>query len=199
MTHQRERAHSLPMSRMTTAALITAALALTGCGAAVTASGPVPSATTTVAPLASVETVPTGCHLVDGAYPDVRCNPGAASPRVTQANLRQTVCSTVKVGGLTWTQAERKRYLPDAAGRKRAMLAAYGLPAASTARFELDHVIPIGVGGDPGAVANTAPEPWDGPHGAHVKDRLEAKAHADLCAGRITLAAAQALFVRGQW
>ena len=48
---------------------------------------------------------------------------------------------------------------------------AYGVDAPLST-VELDHLEPVSLGGA-STVANLWPETWDGPEGAHVKDRLE--------------------------
>lgn len=57
--------------------------------------------------------------------------------------------------------------------------------------FEVDHLIPLEVGGADVA-ANLWPESYDTkPWNAHVKDRLENYLHEEACAGRIPIEQAQ--------
>jgi hypothetical protein len=68
-----------------------------------------------------------------------------------------------------------------------AQIAAYGYDSASKTLFELDHLVPLEIGGGPADVANLWPEPYAGPNGAHTKDILENKLKAEICAGTIDL------------
>ena len=69
-------------------------------------------------------------------------------------------------------------------------LAAYGQSGPLSA-FELDHLIPLELGGAPAALANLWPEPWDGGLGARAKDKVENDLHARVCEHTLQLAAAQ--------
>jgi hypothetical protein len=73
---------------------------------------------------------------------------------------------------------------------KRSRLAAYGSRGPLSA-FELDHLIPLELGGAPAAVANLWPEPWTGTQGARTKDHVENVLHARVCAKTMRLAIAQ--------
>ena len=64
------------------------------------------------------------------------------------------------------------------------------------ADVELDHDIPLAIGGHPKSPDNLWPEPWDynlnGKNvGAHTKDRLEVKLHSLICSGKIEQITAQ--------
>ncbi len=123
-----------------------------------------------------------GC-VERGGLPDARCTPGATDPRVTQANISATIC----VAGYT------KRVRPSTSVTtpiKRARLAAYGSRGPLSA-FELDHLIPLELGGAPAAVANLWPELWTGTQGARTKDHIENELHARVCAKSMRLATAQ--------
>ncbi|MDP9331882.1 MAG: hypothetical protein M3Q30_01025, partial [Actinomycetota bacterium] len=123
-----------------------------------------------------------GC-VERGGLPDARCTPGATDPRVTQANIATTIC----VAGYT------KRVRPSTSVTtpiKRARLAAYGSSGPLSA-FELDHLIPLELGGAPAAVANLWPEPWNGTQGARTKDHVENVLHARVCAKTMRLTIAQ--------
>jgi hypothetical protein len=111
--------------------------------------------------------------------PDPALTPGAADPRVTQANIATTIC----VPG--YARAVR----PPASftsALKRRQVAARGLPG-STQDYEEDHLIPLELGGAPNDESNLWPEPWAGPWGARVKDRLENRLHRLVCAGDVPL------------
>jgi hypothetical protein len=80
---------------------------------------------------------------------------------------------------------------------KRERMRAYGL-TGSPSLYELDHLIPLELGGAPSSVANLWPEPWAGPDGAHAKDAVENRLHAEVCARRQSLAEAQRRIV-SEW
>lgn len=124
------------------------------------------------------------CHA-RGPLPDSSsgCTPGATDPRVTQATIASTIC---KRGYATSVRPS----LQEARNLKRAALKLYGYKG-SWRLVEGDHLIPVELGGAVGDVHNVWPEMWAGAHGAHAKDRIENSLKRDVCAGRITLAAAQ--------
>lgn len=117
--------------------------------------------------------------------------PGATNPGVTQANIGSTIC----VKGWTATIRPPASYTSDL---KRRQMAALGLPGIA-ADYEEDHRVPLEVGGNPTSEANLYPEPWNGPHGAHAKDVIENRVHADVCAGLLSLAQSQHIFLNDFW
>jgi hypothetical protein len=54
--------------------------------------------------------------------------------------------------------------------------------------YELDHLIPLGLGGHPRSLKNLWLQTWTE---AAVKDRDELRLHREVCAGRMTLELAQ--------
>jgi hypothetical protein len=57
--------------------------------------------------------------------------------------------------------------------------------------------MPLAVGGHPTSPGNLALQLWDGPDGAHVKDVVEVRMKRLVCLGKISLAKAQACFIKG--
>lgn len=57
--------------------------------------------------------------------------------------------------------------------------------------FEEDHLVSLEIGGDPRDPKNLWPQKWSGTWNAHVKDRYENFLHREICAGRMTIEAAQ--------
>ncbi len=104
--------------------------------------------------------------------------PGELDSRVTQATIRGTICTR----GYT-AKVRPSRKVTDAIKRRLAQ----GLPGAPT-DYELDHLIPIGLGGHPRSLKNLWLQTW--PEAA-TKDRDELRLHRDVCAGRMTLEQAQ--------
>lgn len=70
------------------------------------------------------------------------------------------------------------------------VFAAYGVRLADRTRYEVDHLVPRELGGADDLL-NLWPQPWVGTNNAHVKDREENRLHRAVCAGTVTLAAAQ--------
>ncbi len=130
-----------------------------------------------------ITTAPAGsCHY-NGGLPDPVCTPGDRDSRVTQENIASTICAP------GWSKQVR----PPASVTepiKKERMRAYGV-SASAKSVELDHEIPIGIGGAT-STANLWPQPWDGDAGAHKKDELEGILHDLVCGGELPLAQAQA-------
>jgi hypothetical protein len=70
-------------------------------------------------------------------------------------------------------------------------MAAYGLEGQRLADFELDHLIPLELGGAPADVANLWPAPWTGDGSARQKDVVEHFLRREVCRGTMQLAEAQ--------
>jgi len=175
----------------TTKTTITATTTVTG--ASVTSTAP---ASTSVSPpgglLATdpphnaVQPFPAAgrCHArqaANGVLPDPACTPGAVDPHVTDATLESTVC---RRGGYTSTVRPPTSVTNS---EKRLAQAAYGQSDGPSA-YELDHLVPLELGGTPNSAENLWPEPGSSPN---AKDKLEGALHDLLCAHRITLTAAQ--------
>jgi hypothetical protein len=58
-------------------------------------------------------------------------------------------------------------------------------------KYELDHYVPLALGGHPRSKDNLWLQPWDGKWSARTKDRLERKLQVMVCAGRLSLKAAR--------
>ena len=109
----------------------------------------------------------------------------ALNPDVSQETVGQTVCApgytkTVRPGS-AYTQGIKARLLREA-----------GIDPSRAGEFELDHVMPLALGGHPRKLSNLVLQPWDGPHGARMKDILEARLQRLVCAGQLKLFNAQA-------
>ena len=137
-------------------------------------------------PAAVVVSIPAGaaCHSLNG-LPDPTCTPGVADPRVMQDNIHSTIC----VSGYTTAVRPSSTYTDRL---KRQQITAYGYSDTRLADYEEDHLIPLELGGSPTDPKNLWPEPRSGDFPASRKDAVENSLHAKVCAGRITLAAAQA-------
>jgi hypothetical protein len=71
------------------------------------------------------------------------------------------------------------------------LLAEAGIDQSRASEFELDHIVPLTLGGHPSKLSNLALQPWDGVHGAKMKDILENRLHKLVCHGQVTLIDAQ--------
>ena len=100
---------------------------------------------------------------------------------VTQETIEATIC----VRG--WTKTVRPPFTVTNA-IKVAKLRERGLTEADKSRFELDHVIPLALGGAPGDPRNLRLEPWAE---ADRKDGVEACLARAVCDGRISLSEAR--------
>lgn len=158
-------------------------LGIAGCAATTSAATtPAPPKPAAAAGAQAPPTAGAGsCHY-RGALPDAVCTPGEADPRVRGDALRSTICSA---GWAKQTRPPVQVTKPIKKERFRAY--AVTTPLQSV---ELDHRVPIALGGNT-SVANLWPQPWDGTDGAHVKDVLEARLAAMVCAGQLPLATAQ--------
>lgn len=112
--------------------------------------------------------------LVLGPFaPDPTLTPGVTRP-LTLAQL----CGT------RWG-ADHRHVTP---AMRRRVFAAYRVPYATHALYELDHLIPRELAGADD-VANLWPQPWAD---AHLKDREENRLHVAVCRGDLSLTDAQA-------
>lgn len=111
---------------------------------------------------------------------------------MTQASLPQTLC---RRGGYT-SSVRPPAQVADAF--KKLARAAYSSPGDSS-QDELDHLVPLGLGGASDA-RNLWPQPNVGdPHqfdqrasgGGNAKDGVESRLNRAVCAGEMSLAAAQ--------
>ena len=70
------------------------------------------------------------------------------------------------------------------------VFARYHIPYAMHSHYELDHLVPLEIGGS-NRESNLWPQPRSGEWSSRRKDRLENKLHELVCAGAISIGAAQ--------
>lgn len=117
-----------------------------------------------------------GCAL--GPKPDRRCSPGAIYSKLTNA----VICSPS-------FRTSAIRNVPESV--KFAVEREYGMnPGHYGSALEIDHIVSLELGGS-NDIANLFPEKLNARPGYRVKDRLENRLHAMVCAGSIGLRAAQ--------
>lgn len=116
--------------------------------------------------------------------PDNRLTPGAIA-----------TIDTAKVCQVGYSATVRK----TSAAMKARVYRLYGLPNAPGPDYEVDHRIPLSIGGAD-VERNLWPESYHtAPWNAHVKDRLENYVHTRVCVQRtMTLIEGQRLF-QGDW
>ena len=115
--------------------------------------------------------------------PRHQLTPGAIDPRVTQRNIRNTICRrgyTARVRpSFEYTNAMKHR-----------LMRVYGV-TVSIHDYELDHLIPLELGGCPDCEANLWPQRRNVFPGAAEKDEVEDYLHHQVCSGVLPLAEAQ--------
>lgn len=93
--------------------------------------------------------------------------------------------------------ARKARHVTEA--EKREVFRLAGIPAIHRPLYEVDHIVPLALGGS-NDLENLQAQPWEGPDGAHLKDRVEAWGYRQVCAGKLSLDQGQAIFRKpGGW
>ena len=115
--------------------------------------------------------------------------PGAVNVRVTQENIHDTICHR------GWAKSVRppEKYTERI---KREQVRAMRYVDQNLKHYELDHLIPLELGGAPRDRRNLWAEyrhPFD-LWGSSVKDRLENHVHHLVCTGKVSLREAQQAF-----
>jgi hypothetical protein len=118
----------------------------------------------------------TGCEI-QGSLSDPACTPGVVFPNASPAEI----C----IPGYTQTV----RNVPVSLKKKVYAEYAISYPKPSGS-YELDHLIPLELGGA-NDIGNLFPEAASPIPGFHEKDLVENFLHNEVCAGRVSLAAAQ--------
>lgn len=122
-----------------------------------------------------------GCK-VRGPLPDPACTPGSVFASATP----DAVC----VPGYT------KRVRSVSTSLRKRLYAAYGIAyPPPTGTYELDHLIPLAIGGDNSA-GNLFPEAADPKPGFKEKDVVEVYLQEQVCVGTIALPDAQSLVAK---
>jgi len=121
--------------------------------------------------------------LPPGVLPRHDLTPGATDPRVTQGNIRNTICRR----GSTATVRPPFEYTN---AMKHLLMRVYGV-RGSIHDYELDHLIPLELGGCPNCETNLWPQSRNVFPGASEKDEVEDYLHHQVCSGALLLAEAQ--------
>jgi hypothetical protein len=161
------------------AILAASCLALSGCDVTISPSGlNIPAGITTpssgTAHLGK-QTKTSGC-VAHGGLPDSACTPGAVFTNATQ----QKIC--------TYGYASSVRNVP--LSEKDQVYAEYSIFHHSSGQYEVDHLIPLELGGS-NDIANLWPEAAYPKPGFHEKDNVENYLHDQVCSGAMSLKDAQ--------
>ena len=117
--------------------------------------------------------------------------PGALNLQVTQVMIHQTIC----IAGWTATVRPSTSYTNAV---KLKLIRERGLPDSDVTKYELDHFVPLALGGHPSSVENLWLQLWEGEQGAKKKDQVEATLHRMVCRGQISLDQAR-LEIAADW
>lgn len=126
--------------------------------------------------------IPVHCNSVNG-LPDPKCTPGATNPDVTQDNIQKTICKP----GFSKSIRPPVSYTEPL---KKKLMKSYGF-TDSLSNYELDHLIPLEVGGNPYDVKNLWPQAHYGQAKSLEKDKYEVYLNKQVCSGTISLHEAQ--------
>lgn len=108
----------------------------------------------------------------------------ATNSDVTQETIFKTIC----VPGYTKEVRPATSYTN---GVKKILLRRQHIDESLIHEYELDHIIPLAVGGHPRSLSNLQLQLWEGETGAKAKDKLEVRLHSAVCKGKISLLEAQ--------
>lgn len=146
----------------------------------VTTSPPDTPANPSISQALGYQTKTSGCVSAFG-LPDPACSPGAVEPNATT----DQICAPGYSSGVG--------DVPDALGNQ--VYAEYGIASYSPGQYEIDHIIPLDLGGS-NDISNLFPEAADPRPGFHEKDLVENWLHDQVCSGAILLPDAQFAIAR---
>ena len=124
-------------------------------------------------------------------FPNARLTPGAIASSDTDTICRSGYATSVRPTGLLWRRLKDEAYARYGLARgQRSSISANGIRVPS---YEVDHLVPLELGGDPTSLHNIWPEPLES---AKRKDVVENELHELVCSGRMALAQAQGSIAR---
>lgn len=113
----------------------------------------------------------------------------ALNPDVDEDTIDHTICTPgytkVVRPATSYTNGVKKKLMHDA-----------GIDAVRIGEYELDHIVPLELGGHPRKPSNLMLQPWEGEHGARAKDALEGRLRSLVCRGKLDLTDAQVCIAR---
>jgi len=111
------------------------------------------------------------------------------NPDVDESTIDTTICTS----GYTKSVRPATSYTN---GVKKKLMREAGLDVAEIGDYELDHIVPLALGGHPRKLSNLMLQPWEGEHGARAKDVLEVRLQSLVCHGKLDLTDAQVCIAR---
>ncbi|HXI68467.1 MAG TPA: hypothetical protein VNH41_11040 [Steroidobacteraceae bacterium] len=105
----------------------------------------------------------------------------------------ETIDNTICISGYTKSVRPATSYTN---GVKKKLMHDAGIDAARIGDYELDHIVPLDLGGHPRKLSNLMLQPWEGQHGAKAKDALEVRLKSLVCHGKLDLTDAQVCIAR---
>lgn len=136
----------------------------------------------TAAPATTISTYGGSCTSREG-LPDPACTPGEADPRVTPDNVHSTICRRGYTKSVR--PAREVSHL-----LKIKVTRAYGIATVPFSKVELDHLIPLSLGGS-SSQRNLWPQFRAGPANSEDKDTIAATLNSKVCSGQLGLRQAQ--------
>ncbi len=129
-----------------------------------------------------------------GDLPDPKLTPGSTDPEVSEANIKESIC---KVTHFTWTEghAPPASFLETIAKDE---IKQYGYTDENSKHYQMDHLIPLSLGGNPIDPKNIWPQVLLTKWSARRKDYLEEILHDKVCKGELSLKDAQEQ-IRSNW
>jgi hypothetical protein len=108
----------------------------------------------------------------------------ALNPDVEEGTIDVTIC----VPGYAKSVRPATSYTD---GVKKKLMREAGIDVARIGDYELDHIVPLALGGHPRKPSNLMLQTWEGERGAKAKDVLEARVQSLVCHGKLDLTDAQ--------
>ena len=132
----------------------------------------------------AVSTMPV--HRTEAGLPDKVLTPGEVTSTDARMVCWRGYATHVRPRGKAWKRLRELAYARY--GIKHGMRSIIDASGHRHAAYQIDHLIPLELGGAPADIRNLWPQPIAT---AHRKDRVEDALHAMVCEGSVSLASAQ--------
>jgi len=126
-----------------------------------------------------------------GDLPNPGLTPGAVATTDRSIVCRPGYARAVRPRGLIWRRLKEQAY--ERYGIGRGHRSTIDVDGVRHPAYEVDHFVPLELGGDPTDIRNLWPEPIQS---AREKDKVENDLHDLVCTGQMTLRSAQAAILR---
>lgn len=123
--------------------------------------------------------------------PDSTLTPGEAVTTDATLVCRPGYATSIRPEGQLWRHLKDEAY--DRYGLPRDHRSVVDQNGARQAAYEVDHLVPLELGGDPTDIRNIWPQPIVA---AKKKDEVENQLHDFVCSGRMSITQAQAAIAR---